>query len=86
MNMESNNDKASKLTKQARLILVRYVFTLVIVYIGFVVMTSLSNLSDSSSVMYIEIVLFLVIVSVLGLVIYKTALAAWLFKQKEEWR
>ncbi len=89
MNMESNNEKARKLTLQAKHILWRYVLFLVVTYVGFVVMTSLiGDFSDPElqSIFYIEIGLFVAIVSVLWLAIYKALRAVRLFKKKEEWR
>jgi len=84
--MESNHDKANKLTFEARKLLVRYVFALVVIYIGFVIMTSLSDLNDEPSVRNIEIGLAMAIIVVLGIVIFKTVSALRLLKMKEDWR
>lgn len=83
MNMGYNADLARKQIAQARKILWRYVMMLVIVYIGFVVMTELLPSSElfNESVFFIEVILVAVIMSVVGFAIIKLVKAVSLFKR-----
>jgi len=62
----------------------QYVVMLMIMYIGFVVMTSmLEGLEDSAAVMYIEFALVGIIMGLLGFVIYKLIRGIRLLKKDE---
>ncbi len=85
MNMESDREIGSKQISQAKHLFMRYVLMLVIVYIGFVIMTELLE-QRNESVRIIEFGLFAVIMVVLGITIYKIAYGLRLIKKSEEWR
>jgi len=62
----------------------QYVVMLMIMYIGFVVMTSmLGGLEDSNAVLYIEFTLVGIIMGLLGFVIYKLIHGIRLLKKDE---
>ena len=85
MNMESNRDLGRKQLDQAMSVLFRYALTLVVVYVGFVIMIELMQV-ENESVVYIEIGLAISVMVFLGLVIFKTLKGLRLLKKKEEWR
>ena len=86
MNMGYNSDLAREQILQARHLLWRYVMFLVIVYIGFVVMTELlpSNELFNDSAFFIEVVLVAAILSIVAFAIIKLVKAVSLFKRDKQ--
>ncbi len=81
---QNNKEEGTAEIKKAMAVMKQYVTMLLIMYIGFVVMTSmLSGLEDSIAVMYIEFALVGIILGLLGFVIYKLIRGIRLLKKDE---
>ncbi len=83
MNMGFNRDIGRKEILHARNLFMRYVLVLVVIYVGFSVMTELLDQNDES-VRYIEVGIAGAIFAVLGLVIFKVLRALRLFKKDKQ--
>ncbi len=83
MNMGFNKDIGRKEILHARNLFMRYVLMLVVIYIGFSIMTEILDQKDES-VMYIEYGIVLAIFGVLGIIIFKVLRALRLFKKDKQ--
>ena len=83
MNMGFNKDIGRKEILHARNLFMRYVLMLVVIYVGFSVMTELLE-QEGESVMWIEFGLAFAIFAVLGIIIFKVLRALRLFKKDKQ--
>ena len=81
--MGFNKDIGRKEILHARNLFMRYVLMLVVIYIGFSIMTEILDQKDES-VMYIEYGIVLAIFGVLGIIIFKVLRALRLFKKDKQ--
>jgi len=81
--MGFNKDIGRKEIIHARNLFMRYVLMLVVIYVGFSVMTELLE-QEGESVMWIEFGLAFAIFAVLGIIIFKVLRALRLFKKDKQ--